>query len=254
MRKFIVRTVKIFAVFAAMLITGVAIAGYLAFSQPVFYAELRASDSENSKPHATLQTQLKEFQLWLRKTKEEAAYLAAMNNLSEEGEVPALSATEQSRVFTITEQQLNAHLDTKDFHAGDLRAPRFQLLENQIRFGAELYLGDSCFIISSTVTPTVTPDKKVKLTLTNTRVGNLPFPLHSALQLVSKHSKLTGRNYRMKRNGEAPVIVVDIPHHQAKDLVVRLVEFRAGVVNIEFESTAAARVAGQIQRQLFRQQ
>ncbi len=116
-----------------------------------------------------------------------------------------------------------------------MRNPRVQILDHVLRLGAEVQVGDTCFIFSGDLQPQMTSAGALRLEMSNACLGSLPFPLHSCLNLMSQHVKLSGSKLQLDLTGHAPTLTVNVSNSRHTAPGVKAVHCTDGSLAIEFQ-------------------
>jgi len=236
LRKILFRTFVAGTVLTGLIVVGVVIAGFLAFQQPAFYAGLRAHQSVDPQVLEEVESRAQDFDEWAR--------LSAAQARQNEPPLPPETVPQQlpsvpaTFTYVLTEAQLNTMFASEDFSAGDVRNPRVQLLDEKLRFGSEIRAGDSSFIFSVDLKPQINSNGSLQLEMMSARLGTLPFPLHSLLDLLAANASLSDPSFRLDLSGEAPVVTLNIQKQGRQSVTIKSVRCRNGEIAIKFRAPA----------------
>ncbi len=235
MRKLIRRTLLIAAtLFGVGLITAV-IVGFLAIQQPEFYASLRNQGEADPAIKVEMDEKARDFEDWAMRS-------VALGLSEHSSHVPVnappgnLASAPDTFRFELTEKQLNATLAAHGFGSGDVGNPRIRILDDMLRLGAEIQVGDSCLVFSGDLKPQITSEGALRLEITNAYMGSLPFPLHSVLNLMSQHVKLSDSKLQLDLTGQTPVITVNVSKSRRPSPDVKAIHCTDGSMAIEFQA------------------
>ncbi len=240
LRKLIIRTFLVCAALVGVCILGVTIAGFLAFQQPAFYAELLEQDGADAAITADIEEKARDFEEWAMKSvalSNSRAHVESGGPTNPQNDITG----SETYLFDVSESQLNALFTSDRFRAGDLRNPRVQILDQQLRLGAQIHLGDSTLVFSADLKPKITPKGALQLEIMNSHLGSLPFPLHTLLSAVSQHGKLPDSKFQLDLSGATPVLTLNISKRGPNSPSVKSVQCSDGNLAIEFQAPISSR-------------
>ena len=67
----------------------------------------------------------------------------------------------------ITEAELNGLLNSSSPQMGDVRNPRVEILDEHLRVGTEIQVGNSSLIFSADLKPVITPEGTLQMEIMN---------------------------------------------------------------------------------------
>jgi len=230
-RKLIFRTFLAGAALIGICLLTVAIAAFLAFRKPAFYADLLDQSDADPAITATMEQKTRDFEEWAM-----MSATHAKRDASSSLPIPTAVAVSETHLIEVTESQLNALLTSHRLGAGDLRNPRVQVLDDQLQIGAEISVGDSRLIFSAGLKPLITPDGALQLEIISSHVGSLPFPLHTLLNVIAEHGELSDSKCELDLSGNTPVLTLNISNRGPRSPFVTAVHCTNGNMAIEFHA------------------
>jgi hypothetical protein len=240
LRKFIVRMFLCFAALMCAALLSICIAGYLAFRQPGFYADLRAQEfsaSDQAKVKADFQLMESEFLRWRQQS---VAFQRTHASPSEAilrrvTSLPEYDPQHDTHSVTITERQINAQLTAAEGQSKHpLRNVRMRLGQNGISMACELVTSKASCVLSVDVVPTLTAEGGMQLDLLSARIGSLRLPMKTLLHWLPLNARDLGSNMRLDLTGPTPCICLDTPTVDPEAPSIRSVTCSEGKITVEF--------------------
>lgn len=234
-KRTVLRLLRVAAALVGLLVTSLGVAGYLALSEPSFYASLRGhqtTPAEADAAAAQMEQQRAAYVRWRSR-------LALDQQAGQEGERPPAPEAHEVR---FSSGQLNALIasETKSLAGGAIEDPRVRVTTDRIDIACGVQTPAARFVVSAGFKPTLTPDGALELVLESASLGRLPIPCQTLCGFFSpKRERLSGNLY-LELTGSKPRLTLDLTD-KAETLMAETVECAAGEVTVRFVARPRAK-------------
>lgn len=234
-----VRLFRCFVVLIGIAVLSVCIAGYFAFQQPAFYADLRAQKFSQSDEVAA-KTSFQRMQLDLRLWSERSIGLQRAQRSTTAKAIPGASRTEydpthDTHTITITEQQINALLASNSAKLSrELQNPRVRFEPDHIDLGIELVTPKASGVLSTKLKLASVSQGQLRLEIVSARIGRLPLPLRPILRCLPREVIHAGSNLELDLTGPTPHVCLSLSGQGSMTPSAKSIKCAAGKMTIEF--------------------
>lgn len=244
LRKIFLRLIFCGGALMGVVVLSGCLAGYLAFQQPAFYAALRGqqfSNIELQEATAHFEHMERDLRLWNERS------LALQARPAPDSPAPARAdpkpprndydPAKDTRSITVTEQQINAQLAAlKTGDRGEWRHPRVRIRPDFVDVAFEVVLPQASCVVSAELKPALAPDGRLRLELTAARIGRLPLPLSTILQLLPRDLELPEDDMEVDLTPPTPHVCLDVTDGDPRCPAVKSIKCAEGVITIEFHA------------------
>lgn len=188
LRKLVLRLLRIAGAAVCLLLTSLAIVGYLAMQEPGFYSAAMAGQATLQEVAAATQS-LEE---------QRAAYLIWRSQLMADPARGRDRVVPKPFEIRYTDKHLNTLLASEITKIGDgtIEDPRVGVTQGRVEFACGVRTPAGRCVLSAEMTPSLTPDGVLTLDLESTHLGYLPLPSETLLGfLPRKKERLSGNLY-----------------------------------------------------------
>ena len=218
------------------------LAGYLAFQQPAFYADLRAqqfSKIEQQEATAQFEHTERDLRLWNERSLALQARPAsdAPAKVNEKPPRREYDPANDTRSITVTEKQINAQLASlRTGDRGEWHNPRVRIRQDLMDVAFEVVLPQASCVVSAELKPALAPDGRLRLELTAARIGRLPLPLSTILGLLPRDLELSEDDMEVDLTPPTPHVCLDVTDGDPRCPSVKSIKCAEGVITIEFQA------------------
>ena len=229
LRKLIVRTLIVGALFFALVLICLCVAGYMAFQQPEFYSQISAGDAVDfEKWMLQQQADLKQ---WTETSVKNQRRIAELGDASDDQYDPRLD----THSISVSELQLNEILRSRLKKVGSVQDPRVKLSADQMQLGVQVAMDESLLVLSVSLKPSVSTEGRIHFEIQSGHIGNLRVPLHTILKMLQAEMTTHSSTLKLDSSGPNPVFVWN--HQQRKEVpAVQAVHCSDGALEITFQA------------------
>lgn len=228
-RKIIVRTFFVGAVLTCLVVVSGLTAGYLAFQQPGFYANLRSQDV-SAESEDQLKQQAADFETWIQNSLT-SQHAQSISDVDAQAYDPATD----TYTVQVSERQLNGLLVSRRSGAGDMQHPRVRVEQDSVRLGAEFVIDGTKLVVSAAVKPTVGADGRLQFEIQSGHVGRLRLPLNTLLSLMDSNVKQLSNGLELQANGSTPTLILN-QTTRPKAPKVQAIDCKNGLIAVTFQA------------------
>lgn len=248
MRKLLIRSVIVCIALFVVGACSVGIALVLACSKPGFYTQLQGQTltaEEEQQLQAEMQTRLQSLEIW-------AAMSAAKADAAEQGQPfpfrpqavahiggdPDLDYAAPRQTLTITEAELNGILQSQ--RAGDVRAPRVQILEDRVRVGCEIDTGSLSCVATIDLNVVHTEENELRFDILGGQIGRLPIPLKTLLKSLPAKMVKGSKDVEFNLSADTPHLLLKLDRPNRPLPRLQSVQATDGQILIDFSAPVPA--------------
>lgn len=240
LRKFFIRLFLCVVALMSAAFLSVCIAGYLAFRQPGFYADLRAQEftaKDQLETKTAFQLMESEFRRWkgrsvtLQRTHESPsdAILHGLTGLNK------YDPRHDTHSVTITERQINAQFAAAEGQSNrPLQNVRMRIGQDRLSLACEFVTSKASCVLSVETAPKLTAEGRLQLDLLSARIGSLRLPMKTLLHWLPLDARDLGSNMRLDLTGPTPCISLDTSADDPEAPSIRSVTCSEGQITVEF--------------------
>jgi hypothetical protein len=240
LRKFLIRLFLCVVALMSAAFLSVCIAGYLAFRQPGFYADLRAQEftaKDQMETKTAFQLMESEFRQWkgrsvaLQRTQKSPseAVLHRITGLKE------YDPQQDTHSITITEKQINTQLAAAESQSNrPLQNVRMRIDQDRLSLACEFVTSKASCVLSVETAPTLTSEGRLQLDLLSARIGSLRLPMKTLLHWLPLDARDLGSNMRLDLAGPTPCIRLDASTDDPEAPSIRSLTCSEGKLTVEF--------------------
>lgn len=242
LRNLFVRLFRCFVVLIGIAILSVCIAGYFAFQQPAFYADLRAQKF-SQRDALAVKTSFQRMELDLKLWSERSISLQRAQRsatATPKRAIPGASRskydpTQDTHSITITEQQLNAQLASgKTKISRELRNPRVRIAPDHIDLGIEFVTPKASCVLSTKLKLAPISQGRLRLEIVSARIGQLPLPLNTILRCLPREVIHSGGDLELNLTSPTPHLCLNVSGQGPTAPAVKSIKCLDGEMTIEF--------------------